>query len=214
MVKEELEEVLKKRVKPILDTAMEKFIGAKVLNIETDIADKLMRSPFLDIEIDTRMTFKKAKKLFKKTYLISLLQRHLGNVSKVAEVAGIDRRSIHRMLIEMKIKPEKFRNAISKPEYMKEEAVKDIIEDTLNDYKTVLNPERLKNIYKHVPDITKDIVRELPEAPLTMKEAEKEFEKQFILKALKENVFNITRTAKKIGLRFETLHRKMKTLGI
>jgi DNA-binding NtrC family response regulator len=213
-VKEELEEVLKKRIKPILDTAMEKFIGAKVTDIETDIADKLMRSPLLEIEIDTRMSFKKAKKLFKKTYLISLLQRHLGNVSKVAEVAGIDRRSIHRMLISMKINPEKFRKAISKPEYMKEEAVKDIIKDTLDEYKRIINPERLKKMYKHVPDITKDIIKELPKAPLTLKEAEREFEKQFVLKALKENKFNITKTAKKIGLRFETLHRKMKTLGI
>lgn len=213
-MKEELEEVLKKRVKPILDTAMEKFIGAKVVDIETDIADKLMRSPLLEIEIDTRMSFKKAKKLFKKVYLISLLQKHLGNVSKVAEVAGIDRRSIHRMLISMKIKPEKFRKAISKPEYMKEEAVKDIIEDTLNEYKQIINPERLKKMYKHVPDITKDIIKELPKVPLTLKEAEREFEKQFVLKALKENKFNITKTAKKIGLRFETLHRKMKVLGI
>ncbi len=214
MVKEELEEVLKKRVKPILDSAMEKFIGAKVVDIETDIADKLMRGPLFEFEIDTSVRFKRAKKLFKKTYLITLLERHLGNVSKVAEVAGIDRRSIHRMLISMKINPEKFRKAISKPEYMKEEAVKDIIEDTLDNYKQVINPERLKKMYKHVPDISKDIAKELPSAPLTFKEAEREFEKHFVLKALKQNKFNITKTAKKIGLRFETLHRKMKALGI
>jgi DNA-binding NtrC family response regulator len=214
MAKEELEEVLKKRVKPILDTAMEKFIGAKVVDIETDIADRLMSGPLFEFEINIALGFKKAKKLFKRTYLVTLLEMHLGNVSKVAEVAGIDRRSIHRMLIEMKIKPEKFRGAISRSAYMKEEAVKDIIEDTLDNYKRVINPDRLEKMYKHVTDISKDIVKELPSAPLTMKEAEREFEKQFILKALKQSKFNITKTAKKIGLRFETLHRKMKVLGI
>jgi DNA-binding NtrC family response regulator len=214
MAKEELEEVLKKRVKPLLDSAMQRFIGAKVSDIETDIADKLMKSPLFEFEIDLNLGFKMAKKMFKRTYLIALLQKHLGNVSKVAEVAGIDRRSIHRMLIEMKLNPEKFRKEISKPEYLKEAAVKGIIEETLDSYKKVINPGRLEAMYKHVPDLTKDILKELPEAPMALKDAEHEFEKQFILRALKETKFNITQAAKRIGLRFETLHRKMKMLGM
>jgi len=50
--------------------------------------------------------------------------------------------------------------------------------------------------------------------PLTLKEAEEEFEKKFILAALKQHQFNITKSAKNMGLRFETLHRKIKSLGI
>jgi DNA-binding NtrC family response regulator len=50
--------------------------------------------------------------------------------------------------------------------------------------------------------------------PPTLKDAEEEFEKRFIVKALEENNFNVSKTSRKIGLRYETLHRKMKALGL
>jgi DNA-binding NtrC family response regulator len=40
------------------------------------------------------------------------------------------------------------------------------------------------------------------------------FEKQYFEKALKENKGNVSKTARKIGLRYETLHRKLKKLGL
>jgi DNA-binding NtrC family response regulator len=40
------------------------------------------------------------------------------------------------------------------------------------------------------------------------------FEVQYFKKALKENKDNISKTARKIGLRYETLHRKLKSLGL
>jgi len=46
-----------------------------------------------------------------------------------------------------------------------------------------------------------------------MKQAEQEFEKKYLRQALQENK-TITATAKKIGLRYETLHRKLKSLGL
>ena len=49
---------------------------------------------------------------------------------------------------------------------------------------------------------------------MTLKEAEQEFEKQYLSKALKEAKGSITKTAKKIGLRYETIIRKMKKLGM
>ena len=49
---------------------------------------------------------------------------------------------------------------------------------------------------------------------MTFKQAEQEFEKSYINKALEENNSNISQTARKIGLRFETLHRKIRKLGI
>ena len=47
-----------------------------------------------------------------------------------------------------------------------------------------------------------------------MKDAEREFEKKYLKAALQENDNNISKTARKIGLRFETLHRKLKSLGL
>ncbi len=213
MAREDLEKVIKSRVKPIIDEAMQKFIGARIVELETDLSDRIA-NPLHDMEIDTSVEFKKAKEMFKKSYLIKLLQTHLGNISKVAEISGIDRRSIHRIIKNLKIDAEKIRKNLLSEEYVKEEEVKDIIETTLGEYKGIINPKKLKKMYAGVPELSKDIIKELPKSPFTLKEAEEEFEKRYIMKALKENKFNISKTAKKIGLRYETLHRKMKALGL
>ncbi|MBN2111653.1 hypothetical protein JW707_01000 [Candidatus Woesearchaeota archaeon] len=214
MAKEDLEKVMKSRIKPIIEEAMQKFLGARVVEIESDISDRIARSPLVDVEIDTSLSFRKAKDSFKRHYISRLLQTHLGNISKVADLIGIDRRSIHRLIKELKIDVEEIRKNLLSREYAREEAVKDVIESTLDEYKQVVNPQRLKKMYAEVPEISKDILKELPEAPMTLKDALEGFEKMFIMKSLKENGFNVSKTAKKIGLRYETLHRKMKALGL
>ena len=214
MEKEDLENVLKKRLKPIIDDAMHKFLGITVPEIEEDISHKLVKSPILDLEIDTKIKFRRAKDRFKKFYLEKMLQTNLGNISKVADLSGIDRRSIHRLIKQLKIDMENLKGSLLEADYVKEAAVKDVIEATLEGYKGVIKAEKLKKMYKEAPHISKDLARELPEAPLTMDEAEDEFEKRFIMKALSENEFNVSKTAKKIGLRYETLHRKIKALKI
>jgi len=137
----------------------------------------------------------------------------LGNISEVARVSGLDRRSVHRLISRLKIDVEKLRQA-RMPEYVRERAVKNIIEGVLETYKTSFNPEKFEDMYEHIGEVSKDVVKELPEKVLTFKDAEDEFERQYIKKALEENKNNISATAKKIGLRFETLHRKMKQLNI
>ena len=212
MAKKELEQALEARIKPVLESAMHKYLGVTVAEIEGDISDKLKR-PLLDFVIDTKIPFKKAKLFFRKAYFTRLLQMFLGNISEVARVSGLDRRSVHRLITRMKISVTKFREA-RMPEYVRERAVKVIIEGVLDHYKTSFNPEKLEDMYEHIGEVSKDVVKEMPEKTLTFKEAEDEFERQYIKKALEENNNNISATAKKIGLRFETLHRKMKQLGI
>ena len=212
--KEALEEVVEKRVKPMVDNAMHKYLGITISEIKADISDKLKRAPLLEYEISTKLSFKKAKKLFKKLYLAKLLQSFSGNITDVAKAAGLDRRSIHRLMDELKLDPEEFRRSIAKAEYVKQEAVRNIIQSSAESYKSSLSPTKFREFYEHVPELSKDIVKELPATPLTLKEAEHEFEKEYLRKALEENKGNITNTAKKIGLRFETLHRKLKTLKI
>jgi two-component system nitrogen regulation response regulator NtrX len=45
-------------------------------------------------------------------------------------------------------------------------------------------------------------------------EARAQFEKEFILSKLKENNWNITQTAKQVGLERSYLYRKMKLYGV
>ncbi len=212
MAKKELEQALEARIKPVLEQAMHKYLGVTVSEIEGDISDKLKR-PLLDFQIDTRIPFKKAKLLFRKAYFTRLLQMFLGNISEVAKVSGLDRRSVHRLIERLHIDVDTFREA-RMPEYIREHAVKNIIEGVFEHYKTSFNPAKLEQLYKHIGEVSKDVAKELPEKIITFKEAEDEFEKQYIEKALQENDANISQTAKKIGLRFETVHRKMKELNI
>ena len=212
--KEALEEVVEKRVKPMVDKAMHKWLGVTISEIKADISDRLKKSPLLEYEISTKIPFKKAKKLFKKLYLSKLLRAFSGNITDVAKTAGLDRRSVHRLVEELKLDVEEFRASIAKIQYVRQEAVKNIIQESAESYKSSLSPTKFKDFYKHAPELSKDIVKELPATPLTLKQAEQEFEKEYLRKALKENNNNISKTAKTIGLRFETLHRKLKSLGL
>jgi DNA-binding NtrC family response regulator len=210
----DLEKTIEERVKPLVADAMQKFLGVTVSEIEHDISGKLKRSPLLDYDVNVAISFKQSKLDFKKYYLTRLLQNHFGNVSEVARIAGLDRRSIHRLITSLKIDIRRFRKELLRGEYVKQEAVKDIIQETLDNYKTSLNPQKLELLYRFAPALSKDIVAELPEAPLTLNQAEEEFEKKYFTKALHLFNNNISKTARAIGIRYETLHRKLKSLGV
>ncbi|OYT32788.1 hypothetical protein DRJ22_03200 [Candidatus Woesearchaeota archaeon] len=214
MPEEELENIIYTKIKPLVEEAMQKNLGITISEIEEDISDKLKKAPLLDFEVDTKIPFKQAKKNFKKKYLTRLLQLNLGNVAEVARIAGIDRRSIHRLVSELKIDLSHFRKALVKREYIKESAIKDVLETSFETYKSALNPEKYEKLHKQVPLLSKEIIKELPIKQPSLRQAEKEFEKKYLTQALKENENNVASTAKKIGLRYETLHRKLKALGV
>ena len=209
---ESLDVVVEKKVKPMLDDAMKRYLGITVSEIRADISDKLKRSSLLSI--DTSIPFKQAKRQFKKQYLIQLLHRHRGNISEVARIADLDRRSLHRLIVRFKIDVATVRERAPALTYVKQEAVKDIIEHTLEAYKEIINPSKLQQLYRHTSALSQDIARQLPESPLTMKEAVQDFERRYLHIALEEHKGNISRTARDIGLRFESLHRKLKQLGL
>lgn len=207
-------EILEEKLKPLIKEATAKFLGVTVKELTDDISAKLTKSPLIDFPIDTAIKFKQAKRLFKKIYIQKMLQLHLGNISEVAKQAGTDRRSIHRLINQLHVPLEKIKKEILRPYDIKLSLVSHAIEDVLDKYKTVLHPTKIEKMYKNVSQLSEDLLKELPEKKLTMKEAEEEFERQYLRKALAENSHNVTQTAKKIGLRYETLHRKMKALGI
>lgn len=212
MPKSALEKKVKHEMKPVVEKGMHKFLGLTIDELAEDITSKIEVSPFLNVKINTSLPFKEAKKIFKREYLKKLLQSHHGNISTIAKLAEIDRRSVHRIVKSNDVK--KIRKEMLKPSYVKEIEVSGIIEDALDSYKTVIHPDKLKEMYQNVSELSKDIVKSLPEKPMTLKDAEKEFEKRYLEKALAENNHNISQTAKKIQLRYAVLHRKLKTLGM
>lgn len=203
----ELEKLVDSRVKPLLEQAMHEKLGVTIAELETDISDRLKRSWEV---VDVSLPFKQAKKKFKREYVAKLLRLKLGNVADVAKIANVDRRSIHRLISEGNIPVEQLRE---QAEYVKQIAVQDIIQESLEQYKSSLNPMKYQALYKSAPKLSKDIIREIPEEMKSLKDAEAEFETEYFRKALSESK-NISQTARKIGLRFETLHRKLKKLKL
>lgn len=214
MAEKPIEKALDERVKPLLAEAMHKFLGISVDEIKSDISDKIKKSPLIDYMIDTSIPFKKAKKDFKKYYISKMLMLHFGNISEVAKILELTREALHRAVKELKIDPNEYRRELFRKDYIKEIKIKDILEKTFDTYKSSLNPEKLEQMYQNLPLLSKNIVKELPDDELTLKEAERKFERRFLKKALEENKDNISKAAKRIGLRFETLHRKLKKLGL
>lgn len=207
----DLEKVISEKIRPIIDTSMQKFMGVTIKELSTDISHKLKRTPLLDFKINTSLPFKKAKKLFKKDYIKKLLEMSQGSIADVARISGVDRRSIHRFTKDIKKDINKLRKGI-KQSY--KPVINSMIEESLGTLKDVIKPEKLDNVYKNVTAISKDILRELPIMKLTLKQALNEFEKEYLKKALRQNEKNISKTAKSIGVRAETLFRKLKKLGL
>ncbi|MCX8147359.1 MAG: hypothetical protein N3D84_02740, partial [Candidatus Woesearchaeota archaeon] len=110
-------------LKKIIDKSMHKILGVTIDELSTDITEKIRKSPLIDFHIDIKLGFKKAKKQFIKRYLEKLLLINYGNISEVAKIAGIDRRSIHRMVKESKINVEKIRKEMAKAYDIKQSAI-------------------------------------------------------------------------------------------
>ncbi len=64
------------------------------------------------------------------------------------------------------------------------------------------------------PELYRGVPREAQSAATTLQEARSAYEREFILRKLEENQWNMTRTAAALGLERSHLYRKMRTLGI
>jgi DNA-binding NtrC family response regulator len=211
--KKDLEETIKEKVSPLLKETIEKNVGVSIPKLGVDITDKLTQS-HLDIYVPANLNFKDAKKMFKKEFLRMELGFHLGNISQVAKSIDIDRRSVHRAIKEFGINVEEvLSKSESKHDYY-QGIIGKKIKSTLEDYKGIIHPGKIELMYGKVSDLSKNIAKFLPHQDLSWKEAERGFEKQFLSDAIKKNDGNISKTAKIVGLRVETLHRKAKKLGL
>lgn len=208
----DLNVAIDQRVKPIVGNAIRKHLGVSVSNIELDITDRLKKSALADFAINTSLPFKEAKKAFKRTYLARLLQTHLGNISTAAGIAGIDRRSMHRLVASLRIPTTRIRETAN-PAYVRQTTVKNVIQEVLEQYKPALNPAKYKALSAHAESLSEEIIKELPEEHLSFKEAEHEFEKAYFARLANE-CRTIAAMARKAGLRYEVVHRKLKALKI
>lgn len=210
--RDDLESKLASKILPAIDAIMHKFMGVKIQEIGSDITTKLTKNPLLGFAIATHLPYRQAKTQFRKEYLERLLLQKFGNISEVSRIAHIDRRSIHRFIITAKINVKKMRADMMKPEYIKEIAIGKAVKDALLDYETILHPEKIKKLYQDIPAISRDILKELPDDPLPLHDAETEFERAYFFALLQEKkkVADIARHAK---LRYEVVHRKLKKLG-
>jgi len=213
-MKEDLEKVLKEQIEPIIEYNLQKYIGATIKELSKDITDVLGNNLLLDFEIDTTQKFKLAKKIFKRAYLEKLLKLCCGDVTEASRVAGIDRRSIHRFIKEFRINVGKFRADAFRPEYIHKKAVNASIKNILENYQNIIHPKKLSRMYRNVPQLSEEILKEMPLQFPRLAEAERQFEIAFLTKAMKDNNWNVSKTASRIGLRTETLFRKINELGL
>lgn len=210
--KKSLESALKEKIGPLLEEAMEKQLGITIPKMEADITDKLKQP--LNIYVPFNLPFSESKQLFKKEFFKRELQKHRGNISHLAQILGVDRRSIHRIVKDLRIN---LRDVRMKPltfgQY-REEFIGQAIRSALDNYKEILQPGKMEKMYQQVGFLSRHLARLLPEEELTWKETEKEFEKQFLEQILKKNEWNISQTAEEIRIRPETLSRKIRKLGL
>lgn len=212
MVSKKLEEVIEKKIEPVIDNAMKKYLGVRVSEIKSDISDKILHSPLLGLKIEFDLDFKTAKKKFKEVFIQKMLQIHYGNVSEVSKIIKVDRRSVHRLISKKTSK--KIRKDLFKPYYLKQKEVEEIIEGVLDNYKNVIQKDKFDKIYEASSEISKSVVDEIPSEEITLKQAEEEFEKKYLLKNLRDNKDDVRLTSEKIRLRYETLLRKLKKYDI
>ena len=209
----DLESAIKEKVSPLLEETMEKSLGITIPKLESDISDKL-KKPQLQIYVPFHLPFQEAKRFFKAEFIKKELQFHLGNISHLAKTVGLDRRSIHRAIKDLEINVEEVHHEEESKEKYQQNLIDQTIRKSLDEYKEIIQPQKMEKMYEQVPELSRNIAKFLPYQELTWKEAEGEFEKQFLEHSLQENQGNVAQTAKQINIRAETLHRKIKKLGI
>ena len=186
MSKTDLEEKIKEKVSSLLEETMEKHWGITIPKIEEDLSGKLSH-PQLNIYVPLNLSFSAAKKFFKAEFLKRELRLHKGNISQLAKVLGIDRRSVHRVIKDLGVDVEKLRKEIQSIEDSQTGFVDHAIRSTLDQYKEVIQPQKMEKMYEEVHELSRNIAKILPHQELSWKEAEKECERQFLIYHLRQD---------------------------
>lgn len=208
-----LEEAIKEKVLPSISETMEKHWGLVVPKIEEDISDRLRQSK-ISIHIHFDLPFLEAKKKFKEEFLRRELFKHRGNISNMAKFLGINRRSVHRAIKELGIDVDRLELKKYQLNRDQEQRVTKTIRTSLDQYKGLIQEEKIEKIYHDLPRLSRDIAYSLPEQEMTWKQAEREFELEYFKWHLKEAKGNVKLVAEKVKMRPESVSRKLGKLGL
>ena len=198
-----------KNISSVVDTVLTKFTGDDTPKLKEEISTNLEFR--LVFTVDLSKPFKEAKKEFLVNYLNDLLTLSLGNISLAAKKAQLHRRHLHRMINELDIDPNEHRKEMLKPrEYMKVN-VHNILDETLAN--SSLSEHKLSQIYSNLEDISQVLAQNIDNA-FSYNEALDLFEKEYIEKALRDNQYDIQKTADFLDISERTLYRKINKLNI
>lgn len=209
-----IEKVISEDTLPVVEKAVHKVIGISIKELNQDITQKLKKNPLLEFNINTHVPLRSAKKAFRKGYLEKVLKSHFGDISATARILEVDRKTIHRMISELGIDIKECKKALVTEDYIKEMTLSNAITNLLKNYENILHPARIDEAYSNISKISEEIVKEVQFSFLPLKDAEKEFEREYISAALKDNKNSLPKTAKSIGISHEALYRKAKSLGL
>jgi DNA-binding NtrC family response regulator len=197
-----------KNISSIVETTLKKHLKDYVPELNYTLSNNL---EFRLFPSSSLRKFKEAKKVFLKNYLNDLLVLSLGNISLAAKKANLHRRHLHRIIHELEIDPNTHRKELIKPtEYIKEN-IHDILEETLSNF--TAEPQKIKTVYSNLEDISEVLAKNM-EKIVSYEEALELFEKEFLGKALKENNYDVSKTAEVLDMNERTLYRKMSKLNI
>lgn len=214
MNKHNLEETLKGKVALLLEETMEKSWGIYIPQVQSDITDKLQTSLPAKFYISPANSFQEAKRKFKSEFLKNQLHLHGGNISQLAKFVGLDRRSVHRAIKRFDLHLGDVRREVRHSSSYQEKMIDQTIRFALEGYKDIIQPQKMEKMYQEVPALSRHLAKLLPHNHLTWKQAEREFEKQFLSQALAGHKGKIAETARKLKIQPETLHRKIRKLGL
>ncbi len=214
MNKYNLEETIKEKVALLLEETMERSWGIYIPQVQSDITDKLQTNLPVKIYLPAATSFEEAKRNFKSEFLKNQLHLHGGNISQLAKFVGLNRRSIHRSIKKFDLRIDERRREANLTSTCQEKIIDQTIRFALEGYKDIIQPQKMERLYQEVPILSRNLAKLLPYNYLTWKQAEREFERQFLSHALAEHNGKVAETARRLKLQPETLHRKIAKLGL
>lgn len=156
-------------------------------------------------------TYKEAKKAFQRAYFQELLTLNLGNISKAAQTAGLNRRQIHRICSEVGVDLKNIRTTLVKPYNYLKQNVQDLIEEKIE---ATREKNKFSSIYKNMPKISEEVAGFLEQKKESYGDALNSFEKHYFSGILKLADNDVDKASRIAELSERSIQRRMKELAI
>jgi DNA-binding NtrC family response regulator len=196
----------------IVEETLKKHAGISIKELNRSITQTLENR--LSSSILIPIKYKDAKKIFQKAYFQEILILNLGNISKAAEKAKLNRRQIHRICIDAGINQKDIREQMIKPYNYLKQNIQEVIEDKMDKLKDSINKDNVDKLYKKMPLIAENITEFIEERIEPYDEAFLAFERHYFTEILRLSDNKAEKAAEISGLSTRSILRKMQTLEI